>query len=125
MNPNDPLSTLLASWTPRRPSPALKQRLFPRPPTPFRDPAPLPWLPQLAWATPALACLFLLAARPMRYPLQVEARGWPGLGTNPTPLYAAYQHASEQSSQNHPAANFTWTNHTLAPSTNTPWGDVN
>ena len=118
MNPNDPLLTLLSSWTPRRPSPALKSRLFPGP---AHGHAP-PWL---VWTAPALGCLLLFTTLGMHTTGRVEAGSWPGFGGTNTPLYAAYRHAAEQSAQNLLPASFAWTNQASVPSTNTSLGGAN
>ena len=122
MNPNDPLLTLLSSWTPRRPSPALKSRLFPTPPAPAGPTSPTFWL---AWTAPALGCLMLLATLGVHPAGHVEAAVWPGFGGTNTPLYAASRPAAEQRAQNALTSSFTWTNHALVPSTNASLGGAN
>ena len=115
MNPNDPLTELLSSWTPRRPSLALKARLFPAAPA-RRAEAPAAWL---AWAAPALACALLLMTVNLHPIGRVEAGALPGFDRTNTPLFAALRAAAEQSAQNAlPVATFTWTNGASAPSTN-------
>ena len=114
--------TLLPSWTPRRPSPALKSRLFPAHPGLADADRPTLWL---VWTAPALGCLLLLATLGIHSTGRVEAGVWPGFNETNTPLYAAYRHVAEQSAQNLLPASFAWTNRASVPSTNTSAGGAN
>ncbi len=99
------------SWTPRRPSPVLRRRLF-------GEPAETEVAPGgMGWFAPALsaACLFAAALLPATVPERAHADT---TGTN-TALLAALDHANGQSLMNHLAASsFKSTNISAARSTN-------
>lgn len=119
MNSIDPLEHQLASWTPRRPDPELKARLFP-------GRRPLPEVTRvargLAWMMPALGTAVIVGS----ILVHPSVQSGPVLtGTN-SPLFAALNSSAAQSSQNSlPMTGFAWTNTTRGPSTNGSLGGLN
>lgn len=112
MNSIDPLEHQLASWTPRRPDPKLKARLFPG-----RRPLPEVTLVArgLAWMMPALGTAIIVGSIVVHPSAQ---SGTVLTGTN-SPLFAALDSSAAQSAQNSlPMSRFAWTNTTRGPSTN-------
>lgn len=119
MNSTDPLEPLLASWTPREPSPALKRRLFP-------SRRPVPEVTRLArgvaWLMPALGTAVIVGSI-LVHPL---AQPRPGLGGTNSALFAALDSSAAQSLQNSlPVAGFAWTNTAPGPATNGSPGGFN
>ncbi len=114
------METLLSNWTPRRPSPALRDRTFG--PGPLAPHAELrSWLQFLPPAIAATALLLAVAVHPGRLESAIRADGqWTNLA-----FAMPHRHATAQCLQNAlPMACFTWTNAALAPSTNASVGGL-
>lgn len=116
----DPLETLLSNWTPRRPSPGLKGRVFGHGTvaagTDLRS-----WLQLMPPAFAAAALLMAVAVHPGRLESAIRPEGhWTNLA-----FAIPHQGATAQCLQNTlPLARFTWTNAALAPSTNASVGGL-
>lgn len=118
MNSPDPLEPLLSAWTPRRPSPGLKRRLFG---TAAATLSPAAWLQFAPPAFAAVALTVTLTLHPNRLESSIRDLGY---STN-LALGAAHHSAAFQSAHNSlSAASFTWTNAALAPSTNASFGGL-
>lgn len=119
MNSTDPLENQLASWTPRKPSPGRKQRLFP-------GLRPQPGLTLaargLAWMMPAFGTAVIVGS----ILVHPAAQSDPVLSGTNGPLFAALHSSAAQSAQNCLSISaFAWTNTTRGPSTNRSPGGLN
>jgi hypothetical protein len=118
MNEMKNLENRLRSWRPRQPSARLERRLFAAPPNPL---AKITWL--LGSLVPATACLLLTLA--------VFNSPNSGGSLRHEPLfamilsnqnYAAYASDNFHESQNNLSAiTFEWTNHSVLPSSMSPF----
>ncbi|MBN8246911.1 MAG: hypothetical protein J0L84_05645 [Verrucomicrobia bacterium] len=111
----DPWEQPLASWTPRKPSPALRRRIFGR----YADlPAPpevTPVARGLAWLVPALGTAVIIGTMVVG-PAHPQAGGFTG---HHSAEMAALDAAAAQSFQNTLSSpGFAWTNTAPGPSTN-------
>lgn len=115
----DPWEQPLASWTPRKPSPALRDRIFG-----VRGGAPevTPVARGLAWLVPALGTAVIVGAMVVG-PSHPQAGGFTG---RHSAEMAALHAAAAQSFQNTlSSAGFAWTNTAPGPSTNESLRDLN
>ena len=119
MNTMNEVETYLRGWTPRRPSPGLERRLFPRPRPAESRPA-LSWL----WLSPVAACLLIVLVnsgfRPDG-PVAAELRQGPLVAmilSNQS--YAAYLPGSFQRNENR-WDTFDWTNTSGFPFSDGPF----
>jgi hypothetical protein len=120
MNTLNEVETCLRDWTPRRPSPSLERRLFPR--TCLAESRPtVGWL----WFSPVAACLLTVLVSTVYRPdgpMAAELRQGPLVAlilSNQS--YAPYLPGSFQRNENRWDSTFDWTNTRGFPSSDGPF----